>query len=254
MTVCFFCFPDAEEESRQQAESFLKYQRFMQCPQYWSTVASTNVRKSFHFARILLNFNCLFLFSSIQALPFAHDLCMQFEMYCDPNHTNRCRKRHCIVEEDKPSSHLEHFSIAFRILHFYSAVHYKAEIFAEKDNDSCRWEYLNSQYRTEEIHLSDVSPCKNGQNLMGPIVFQRIFDRMYDPHERFERYEAKVMLKFKKILLIEEMEPWRKQSDSNKQIYSAGRMPFMSDLYYQFGKSYEIRNRLARMLNIHMID
>lgn len=203
------------------------------------------------FRQISVNYDFLF---SFQVLPFAHDLCLQFEMYFDPNHTYRCEKRHYFVKDDQPLAHFEHSSIAFRIVHFYSPVHYQVEIFGEKENDSSRWMYLNSQSRTVEVYLSDISASDHDQNLWRPIVFQCIFDKMYHPYERFECYKAKVMLKLKKILFVEEMEFWsaRPQSD-HKQNYSTERMSFMSDLYYQFGKSYKIRNRLAQMANIFVV-
>lgn len=52
LTVSFFCYENATLHNRSLAEGLSKYQRSMQCPQFWSLIASKNVCLSIHSARI----------------------------------------------------------------------------------------------------------------------------------------------------------------------------------------------------------
>lgn len=126
-------------------------------------------------------------------------------MYSNPHHRNRCAKRHCFHKCDEPKLCIEHVYVKFRILHFYSPVHYEVEIFAEKEREHGSWVYLNSQYKTVEIHLSYLSPQRKDKNPWNPAFFQRIFDRMYDPDELYECYVGKIFLKLKKIYFVEQL-------------------------------------------------
>lgn len=239
LTISFFCYENSTLHNRSLAEGFSKYQRSMQCPQFWSLIASKNVSVSIHSAKTpKISVVYLYLLWHIQVLSFAHDLCLDFGMYSVPKHAEYCPKRHRFVEDDEPRVCIEQFSIQFRILHFYSPVHYKVEIFAQREGDQMPWMFLNSQCKTVEIYLSYLSP--HGRLEPGPRkhdIFQRIFDHMCDPWELSDCYVASVFLKLKDIYFVEDMLPTKPSGNG-----------FTHDIRSFFGDSPEIKDRLKRML------
>lgn len=163
-----------------------------------------------------------------QILPFAHDLCLNFEKYGDQKHLKSCEKRHRFVEEDQPEwCATARSSIRFRIIHAYSPVHYMVEIYQQKKYD--QWEFVDTI--NVEVFLSNFAP--RSPDKYGPKEFQRIFENIFG--ERFEcKYEAKVLLKSKEIWFVYEMQ---RSAERFSQ--------FLHDL---FPRSDDVKNILERMI------
>lgn len=138
------------------------------------------------------------LYSHFQVLPFAHNLCLEFGSHHDSLHKNTCKKRHDFVKEDEPQSSIEFCFIKFRILHFYTPVHYKVKIFAHGEVDG-EWKYPISQSKIIEIfHAKQLS-----HEWYSKGVFQRIFNRMNDAIDPY--FEAKIFMKLTDIYFIEDI-------------------------------------------------
>lgn len=171
----------------------------------------------------------IFLMFHLQILPFAHDLCLNLDKYDDPEHQHSCGKRHRFVDEDELQLCIEKFSIKFRILHFYSLVHYKVEIFAQKESDYSPWAFLNAQKKVVEVFFT--AHYRNPSEF-----FQHIFKKINDPHERFECYEAKVFLKLKDVFFAEEIFMSKKNGNS-----------FLQNISFDSAETRKIIDRLNRM-------
>lgn len=170
-----------------------------------------------------------------QILPFAHDFCLNFEKHDDPKHVDSCRKRHRFVDEDVLQRCIEKFCIKFRIVHVYSLVHYKVEIFAQKESDYSPWAFLNSEKKVVEVFLAAQFTGRNG-NPSRPENLQNIFNTINDPHERSECYVAKVFLKLKEIFFAEEILTNRKNGVS-----------IFKNIPIDLAESRKIIDRLKRM-------
>lgn len=168
-------------------------------------------RKKFHrqTSEDSARFNCLFEYPFAQVLSLAHDICLEFRKYFDGEHRNNCRKRHQLLEKDEAQLCTSDDTIHFRILHFYSPVHYKVELFDE--NRSPVWD-SQSRSRIVEVHLTKTLPHGNDRDPWRPEVFHSIFNRINDPDERFECYTAKPIIKLREIIFIDQMQVWHKQN------------------------------------------
>lgn len=167
---------------------------------------------------------------------------MQFEQYDSSSHGILCRKRHQFIGDDEPQPGTHFFSIRFRILHFYSPVHYKAEIFAQRGCNNIAWTYLDSQTKIIEIFLAEYSPSFHDKHEWKAELFDRIFNRINDPEERFELYEAKIVLKLKEIIFVERLRVWCRNDG-----HVDSQASFADDLRANSLYSAEIKNKLMRM-------
>lgn len=147
-----------------------------------------------------------------------------------------CTKRHHIVKEDEPEWYIENVWIKFRILHFYSPLHYKVEIFAQSNKNDEPWLYLDSQSTVSHIFLAHLSPQSQYQHPPKTEIFRTIFNRMHDRDERSEYYYAGIFMKVRDIHFAEKIRPCNDNDVS-----------FIQDLSHYYMDSREIIDRLKRM-------
>lgn len=173
---------------------------------------------------------CCIFFLFAQILPFAHDLCLEFQKYSNLEHLKSCSNRHKLIKEDGPQLCGESFLIIFRILYFYSPVHFKVAICAPSEPDS--------QTQNVEIFLAQIIPC-NAANVSKHHegdIFRRIFNRMREIDGHCDWYKAKIFLKLNEIYFAEDIVPSNRSKNS-----------FIRELYPDFEKSHKIMNQLKRM-------
>lgn len=163
-------------------------------------------------------------------LSFAHDLCLQLREDSDSNHRRHCTKRHHLVKEDELCTKNEW--IKFRILYFYSPVHYKAEIHDDSYNAG-----VNSKSRSRIVEI--YYPHFDNQNPWTPEIFQSIFDRMNNnSNERY--FAAKTIVNLKEIIFVEGIRLWSTQRDSKVRIQLEQEMSFINDLRSYLNYSPEV--------------
>lgn len=93
---------------------------------------------------------------------------------------------------------LQNLMIKFRIVFFYSPVHFKVLMYDNIVSNA-------SSSRHVDVFLHDAWP-RAGQNFWRDEIFVRVFERMHSPDERFECYEAMCIGKLNDVLFVRNMQ------------------------------------------------
>lgn len=115
--------------------------------------------------------------------------------------------------------------IKFQILHFYSPVHFKVEIHAQRSFNEDKWIHMKSHSKIVDVYLDDLSPRVIANSWL-PDTFRRIFGRMDGPNGCFECYEAMPIVTLKDILFIKQMKLASRQRYHNN-VFPNGKVSFL---------------------------
>lgn len=140
-------------------------------------------------------------------------------------------------------------AIAFQILHIYSPLHYKVEIFAELRNaNDNNFVYLHSKSRIVDVYVTDISKA---DNKVGELeqVFGQIFDDLNDRDDRFERFRAEVVMRTRNISFVKSVQLWFVIGKTHQRYPSNKKDGFVNNLVVKSNYKRDPNSPVIRCIN-----